>query len=227
MRALMRRYRVAILDLDGTLMDSGDAHFESWRRAFASHGREFTRSHWARLFGRNASDFLDLVMPEAAEGERRAVLEDKRRFFLGGEVQRVRLCPGARELFSAFARRGVAPYVASSSSRENVELMLSLNGLDAPVVSGAEVARGKPAPDIFLEALGRARADGHQGPAFVLEDSPFGVEAGVAAGIDTYAVLTGGSPREALAAAGALEVFEDAGGMARLLLGGRGSALVG
>lgn len=146
-------------------------------------------------------------------------MAEKRRLFLGGEVRRVRLLPGVRELFAALAALGIAPYVASSSSRENVEAMLSQGGIAAPIVSGAEVARGKPAPDIFLAALARARADGHADRAFVLEDSVPGVRAGVAAGLDTYAVLTGGTARGPLASAGALRVFDDAGHLARALLG--------
>lgn len=201
-------------------MDSGEAHFVSWRAAFEANGHPFTREQWSVLFGRTADDFFDLVMPGSALAERTAVLAEKRRLFLGDAVRKVQLCPGVRELFAVFAEQDIAPYVVSSSSKANVETMLRMHGLDMPSVHAAEVKHGKPAPDIFLLALERARDDGNDGRALVLEDSPSGVRAGVAAGLDTYGVLTGGFPEKELVAAGARQVFPDAGGLARALTKG-------
>ncbi|MDP7079856.1 MAG: HAD family phosphatase [Candidatus Undinarchaeales archaeon] len=203
--------------MDGTLMDSGEAHFVSWKAAFEANGHPFTREHWNVLFGRTANDFFDLVMPGSTSTERAAVLAEKSRLFLGDAVRSVQLCPGVRDLFAVFAEQGIAPYVVSSSSKANVEAMLHMHGLDLPSVHAADVKHGKPAPDMFLLALERARDEGNDGRALVLEDSLSGVRAGVAAGLDTYGVLTGGFPEQELVAAGARQVFPDAGGLAQAL----------
>lgn len=198
-------------------MDSGEAHFVSWKAAFEANGHPFTHEQWNVLFGRTANDFFDLVMPGSSSAERAAILDEKRRLFLGDAVRSVQLCPGVRELFAVFAEQHIAPYIVSSSSKANVEAMLHMHGFDLPSVHAADVERGKPAPDIFLLALERARNDGNTGRALVLEDSPSGVRAGVAAGIDTYGVLTGGFHEKELVAAGARKVFPDADGLARAL----------
>lgn len=198
-------------------MDSGEAHFVSWKAAFEANGHPFTREQWNVLFGRTAGDFFGLVMPGATPEERGIVLAEKGRLFLGDAVRRVPLCPGVRELFAVFAEQGIAPYVVSSSSKANVEAMLHMHGLDLPSVHAADVKYGKPAPDVFLLALERAKSDGNTGRALVLEDSPSGVRAGVAAELDTYGVLTGGFPEQELVAAGARQVFQDAGGLAQAL----------
>src|SRR5207302_925587 len=99
----------------------------------------------------------------------------------------VRTQPGARELVEHLHALGARQAIASSAPPANIDLMVQLLGLpfDA-VVSGEEVARGKPAPDIFLRAA--ERLDLPPARVVVLEDAPAGVEAGKAAGSRVIAI---------------------------------------
>ena len=197
-----------IFDCDGTLVDSEPLARTAWERALAAHGYALTDADAEASVGlpypRVHAYFAERVPLPAAEpfwGELSAELfalidSDLVRFDDAVEA--------ARELRS----RGVPVAVASSSPRERLQRTLGRAGLlDAfdVVVSGDEVANGKPAPDMFLLAaskLGVAPED-----CIVVEDSPPGVQAGVAAGMKTIGVCRVPGTEGALAAAGTVVDF--------------------
>jgi HAD superfamily hydrolase (TIGR01509 family) len=99
--------------------------------------------------------------------------------------------PGAVEFVRELHRRNIPLGVGSSAPRENIEACLEalrLNGAFASVVSGGEVVRGKPAPDIFLNAARRLGMDPER--CIVFEDAPAGVAAAQAAGMRVVGLLT-------------------------------------
>ncbi len=191
-----------IFDCDGTLVDSEPLARRAWEQTLAVHGYAPTDADMERSVGLPYPDV------HAYFGERVA-LPEAEAFWLEYSAALFALIDGtlapfddavgaAREL----RRRGVLVAVASSSRRERLERTLDRAGLLGEfdvTVAGDEVARGKPEPDMFLvaaERLGRP-----PGSCIVVEDSPPGVAAGLAAGMVTLAVCRVPGTEPSLAAA--------------------------
>ncbi|WP_411102612.1 HAD family hydrolase [Streptomyces sp. cmx-4-9] len=180
-----------IFDLDGTLVDSEPNYYESGRRTLARHGvPDFSWEQHARFIGIGTLETLQILK------ERYAIRTPVDRLLAEQNAAYLELARAGTEVFPEmrkFAERlhaeGVPTAVASGSSREAIEAVLAGTGLDAvltTVVSAEEVAHGKPAPDVFLEAARRLGV----GPAdcVVVEDAAPGVLAARAAGMDCVAV---------------------------------------
>jgi HAD superfamily hydrolase (TIGR01509 family) len=191
-----------IFDCDGTLVDSEPLARTAWERALAVHGYELTDADAEASVGlpyaRVHAYFAERVRLPAAEpfwgefsGELFALIDSELTRFDDAVA-------AARELRS----RGIPVGVASSSPRERLHRTLGRAGLlDAfdVTVAGDEVANGKPAPDMFL--LAAAKLGVPPEDCVVIEDSPPGVQAGLAAGMVTIAVCRVPGTEETLAAA--------------------------
>jgi HAD superfamily hydrolase (TIGR01509 family) len=197
-----------IFDCDGTLVDSEPLARTAWERALAPHGYALTDADAEASVGlpyprvhAYFAERVELPGPEAFwtsfSGELFALIDRELAPFDDA-------VDAARDLRA----RGIPVAVASSSPRERLHRTLSRAGLlDAfdVTVAGDEVANGKPAPDMFLlaaERLGAEPAD-----CVVIEDSPPGVQAGVAAGMVTIAVCRVPGTEASLAAAGRVVDF--------------------
>jgi HAD superfamily hydrolase (TIGR01509 family) len=184
------RPAAVVFDCDGTLVDSEPLAWRAWETELALHGYELTGADVERTRGRSYRD-VHAHFEERIEG-----LPDAASFwprFSGRlfELLEAELTPfedavqTARELRA----RGIPIAIATSSPRERLDRTLAAAGiadLFDVTVAGDEVARGKPAPDIFLaaaERLGVVPAD-----CVAVEDSPPGVEAALAAGMTVVAV---------------------------------------
>ncbi|MFI6654601.1 HAD family hydrolase [Streptomyces sp. NPDC050523] len=180
-----------IFDLDGTLVDSEPNYYEAGRRTLAEHGvPDFTWPEHERYVGVSTHETAALWKREyglAASAEE--LLADTDRRYLELARTATRAYPQMRKFVELLSTDGVPMAVASGSSPEAIEAILAGTGLDAylrTVVSAEEVPRGKPAPDVFLEAarrLGAAPAD-----CVVLEDAVPGAAAAHAAGMRCIAV---------------------------------------
>ncbi|KAF4409903.1 MULTISPECIES: HAD family phosphatase [Streptomyces] len=198
-----------IFDLDGTLVDSEPNYYEAGRRLLARYGvHDFDWAQHTRFIGIGTRETLETLRARyALDAPLGELLAGKNRLYLELAGAATEVFPQMRKLVEALHASGVPMAVASGSSRAAIEAVLAVTGLDAliPVtVSAEEVARGKPEPDVFLEAarrLGAAPAD-----CVVLEDAPPGAEAARRAGMRCVAVPyvpeTAGDP--AFAAAGLL-----------------------
>ncbi len=209
---------LVIFDCDGVLIDSEVLACRTAAETLAEFGFAITLDEYLAFVGRSARDIR--AMLEARFGPLPAELSttERARLFQRFEAE-LRPMPGAQ---AAVAGLALPVCVASSSDHDRLRLTLALTGLHglfAPAIfSATEVARGKPAPDLFLHAAGRMGV----APAacLVIEDSPAGVAAAVAAGM--WAVgFTGGShcrPRhgEQLLAAGAERIIDDLSQVAAL-----------
>jgi HAD superfamily hydrolase (TIGR01509 family) len=180
-----------IFDLDGTLVDSEPNYYEAGRRTLAEHGvPDFTWTDHERYVGISTRETV--TRWKSLYGLRASVpelLADKNRRYLELARTATRAYPEMRKFVELLAGEGVPMAVASGSSPEAIDAILAGTGLDAylrTTVSADEVAHGKPAPDVFLEAarrLGAAPAD-----CVVLEDATPGAAAAHAAGMRCIAV---------------------------------------
>ncbi|GAA3837708.1 HAD family hydrolase [Streptomyces chiangmaiensis] len=180
-----------VFDLDGTLVDSEPNYFEAARRLLADRGVPgFTWADHERYVGISTQETLALFQERYGLGAPldELLAETNRRYLELARASTL-VYPEMRVFVELLAGEGVPMAVASGSSSEAIEAILSGTGLDSrftTYVSADEVARGKPAPDVFLEAarrLGAAPAD-----CVVLEDAAPGVAAAHAAGMRCIAV---------------------------------------
>jgi beta-phosphoglucomutase len=196
-----------IWDVDGTLVDTADQHFRAWVRLAAEIGKPFTRADFAATFGmRNPEIIPKLFFPDADDA-RCAELGGRKEDLYRASVREegVQLLPGAARLLAAFAEAGWPQAVGSSAPPGNLNLLLDLTGTRrffAAVVTGDDVTRGKPDPEVFLTAAAKLGVE--PGRCVVFEDAVAGVEAARAGGMRCVAVtFVGHHPAQKLQAAGA------------------------
>ena len=171
--------RAAIFDLDGTLVDSEENYYLADRELLARRGIPFTREDKRPFVGRGNLEMLGELrdrfgLPESAE----ALAEEKNAIYLSLAETGTRVFPGVHRLLERLRARGLPVAVASGTSPAVLSRLLEVLGLAgslAAVVSAEEVPRGKPAPDVFLEAARRLGVPPQE--CVVLEDSRHGVEA--------------------------------------------------
>ena len=181
-----------ILDMDGVLVDSEPLHLEAINQVLATLGEKLSHHEAQAFLGRDDRDlFQELIARFGLAEKASELIAAKERALLDLIGEGVVPRPGVPELIVGLKMRGYLAAVASSSFRPVVDAMLDELGLmrsfDA-VVTGDEVDRGKPAPDIFLEAAERLGVEPAQ--CLVFEDAPHGVRAAVAAGMTAVAVRT-------------------------------------
>jgi HAD superfamily hydrolase (TIGR01509 family) len=200
---------VAILDIDGTLVDTNYQHAIAWYRAFRKHGIVLPVWRIHRHIGMGGDQLVAALTGDRTERELGDEIrsDEKTLYFeLIGEVETM---AGSRELIEELKRRGHTVLLASSAKEDEVEHYLDLlqarHIADAWTTSG-DVEATKPAPDLVSAAL--EGAGGSAGEAVMVGDTPWDVEAAGNAGVQTLAVLTGGFSAQELRDAGALDVFE-------------------
>jgi beta-phosphoglucomutase len=202
--------RIALLfDLDGTLVDTDHLHLAAFVEVLADSGRTLSTAEYkTRIMGQSNTAIADYLFP--GEPERAAVaIETKEAAFRDALAERVDPVPGIHALLDwAEARRaGVA--VVTNAPRANAEAMLAAAGLAArltEIVIGDEVARPKPDPLPYREAMRRLGTTPSRSVAF--EDSASGLRAARGSGAHVFGLATG-LPPEALLNAGAHAVIAD------------------
>jgi HAD superfamily hydrolase (TIGR01509 family) len=200
---------VAVLDIDGTLVDTNYQHALAWYRAFRAHGIILPVWRIHRHIGMGGDQLVAALTDDETEqrlGDEIRDTETKRYFELIDEVETME---GSRELIEHLKQRGHTVVLASSAKEKEVDHYLDLldarDLADAWTTSG-DVEETKPAPDLVSSAL--ERAGGSSGEAVMVGDTPWDVKAAAGADVQTLAVLTGGFSVQELRDAGALDVFE-------------------
>ncbi len=184
-------------DMDGTLVDSEEYHWLSWRDTMAAEGLPITHDQFMESFGqRNDTILARWLGPDAASESVQRIGDTKEELYRklvreGGLAP----LPGAAEWVKHLHHEGWAQAIASSAPRANVTAVLEvidLGGCFQAIVSAEDVTRGKPDPQVFLTAASRLGMPPSQ--CIVVEDAPAGVEAARRAGMRSIGVRRKGPP---------------------------------
>jgi HAD superfamily hydrolase (TIGR01549 family) len=215
----MSEPRIAILDVDGTLVDSNYQHAIAWYRSLRSLGETYPIWRIHRLIGMGG----DHLLPALAGDDVEERIGDEARERQGKEIDalldEIAPLPGARELLLAIKERGHRLVLASSGQQRHVDFALDL--LDARNIadawtSAADAEATKPAPDLLQAALKKLGA-APDAPSVMIGDSVFDVEAAENAGMPAIAVRSGGFGDDELRDAGALGIYDTPGDVAAAL----------
>ncbi len=199
----------AILDIDGTLVDTNYQHALAWFRAFQSSGIVLPVWQIHRHIGMGGDQLVEALTDEQTERELGEDIRAAEKSLYMRMIDEVQPMDGARELIEDLRTLGHTVVLASSAKPDEVDHYLDL--LDARELADAwtsaeDVEATKPEPDLVHSALERAEADPRE--AVMIGDTPWDVQAAARAEVQTLAVMTGGFSREELSEAGAAGVYE-------------------
>ena len=194
--------RGVIFDMDGVLVDSYQAHWESWRLMAEEFGHSLTETQFQSTFGRTSREIIATHWGDGALSPDEIARFDQRKEHLYRELVEVDFpaMAGAAELIRDLSRAGFRLAIGSSGPPENVSMVidrLGISGLMQGTVTGRDVSRGKPDPEVFLKAaakLGLSPVD-----CAVVEDAPVGITAANAAGMVSIALVSTGHIAERVA----------------------------
>jgi HAD superfamily hydrolase (TIGR01549 family) len=196
----------AILDVDGTLVDTNYHHAIAWYRAFRQNGVVLPIWRIHRHIGMGGDQLVEALGGEGLENEKGDDIRDAESVLYRELMSEVEALDDARELIEDLKQRGHAIVLASSAKEHEVDHYLDL--LDARELADGwttsdDVEATKPEPDLVVAAVEKAGG----GEAVMVGDSTWDCEAAKRAGLDTIAVLTGGFSETELRDAGALAVY--------------------
>jgi beta-phosphoglucomutase-like phosphatase (HAD superfamily) len=205
----MARPTGVLLDVDGTLVDSNDAHARAWVKALAEAGVRAEFGVVRRLIGKGGDKLLPEVSgiaPDSPEGK--AISKRRGEIFRTEYLPGLKPFPGAKELLARMTEARLKLAVASSAKKDELKDLLRVCGADEFIeasTSSDDAENSKPDPDIVHAALGRL---GHPPEKVILlGDTPYDVEASLRAGIRVVALRCGGWGDADLR--GAVRVYDD------------------
>ncbi len=210
---------IAVVDVDGTLIDSNYHHALAWYRAFRSLGEPVPAWRLHRLIGMGGDQVVAAIGGQELEDR----LGDRLRARHGEEfepmVAEMEPLPGARDMLVAIRDRGHRLVLASSGHADQVQGYLDLLDVQDLVeawTTSEDVSASKPHPDLLQAAIGKIGvADGTS--SVMIGDSIFDVQAASRAGFPALVVRSGGFGDDELRAAGALDIFDTPGDLAAAL----------
>jgi HAD superfamily hydrolase (TIGR01549 family) len=200
--------RIALLDVDGTLIDTNYHHAIAWYRAFRDHGMAIPVWRLHRHIGMGGDQLVAAVAGSAVESAKGDDLRAAHTQRYKALIDEVVPMADATELLRQLAERGHEVILASSGSADDIAHYRALLDADQWITDQTlsdDVERTKPSPDIVDAALAKARSDG---PGVLIGDSTWDCQAARRAGVTPIAVLTGGFSEAELRDAGAADVFE-------------------
>jgi HAD superfamily hydrolase (TIGR01509 family) len=201
------RSRIAILDVDGTLVDTNYHHAIAWFRAFRRHFLTLPMWRIHRHIGMGGDQLVAALAGDEVEERLGDSIRDAESELYRELIGEVQAMEGSRELIEDLKKEGNVVVLASSAKEWEVEHYIELLGAAEIVddwTTSSDVERTKPQPDLVHAALDKA---GAEGDALLIGDTVWDVEAAARAGVETLAVLTGGFSEAELRDAGAKDVF--------------------
>jgi HAD superfamily hydrolase (TIGR01549 family) len=197
----------AILDVDGTLVDTNYQHALAWYRAFRQHGLVLPVWRIHRHIGMGGDQLVAALTSDEVEEQKGEDIRAAETTLYLQLIEEVQPLTGARELIEDLRRAGRRVVLASSAKPEEVDHYLELldaRGIVDDWTTSGDVEATKPEPDLVHAAIEKAGED----DAVMVGDSTWDCIAAKNAGIQTVAVLTGGFSEQELLDAGAACVFE-------------------
>jgi HAD superfamily hydrolase (TIGR01509 family) len=201
--------RAVLLDVDGTLIDSNDAHARAWVDAFAEFGHTVPFERVRPLIGKGGDKLMPEcigVDPESPEGK--PISERRSEIFRERYLPTLKPFPRATELLERMRAEGLRLVVATSAKKDEMDALLEVcrgSELVDERTSSDDAEESKPDGDIVEAALSRADVEPHE--ALMLGDTPYDVEAARRAGVRTVALRSGGWDDAALA--GSVAIYAD------------------
>jgi len=199
--------RAALLDVDGTLVDSNYQHALAWYRAFRRSGIVLPLWRIHRHVGMGGDQLVPALAGDDVDEARGDEIRDRRDEAFSELIDEVEPLEGSRELIVDLKERGLTVVLASSAPEKELDRYLEL--LDARELADCwttddDVQASKPEPDLVRAALEKAGTD----DATMVGDTPWDVQAARKAGVETICLITGGFSESELREAGASAVFE-------------------
>ncbi len=209
-RAGEGKARGVILDIDGTLVLSNDAHARAWVEAFTEHGYSIPFERVRPLMGMGGDKLLPTLVPDlsSTEGVGKQIAERRKEIFLTRYAPTLQAAPGARPLVERMRDAGLRLVVASSARRDELEALLKAAQVDDLLdqrVTASDAKESKPAPDVVGVAMDRIGLP--PGQVVMLGDTPYDIESAGKLGVRTLAVRCGGFDDARLA--GAIAIYDD------------------
>lgn len=190
----MTTKKAALLDVDGTLLDSNDAHAQSWVDTFAAHGFDVDPQLVRDLIGKGGDKLLDETVHVAKDSpEGKELTKHRAAIFKKTYLPQLRAFPGARALLERMKEAGLKLVVATSAGSDEVNDLLKQAGVDDLIqatTTSSDAKESKPDPDIVVAALARAGCAPRE--AVMLGDTPYDVSAARKAGVAVVALRCGG-----------------------------------
>ena len=186
--------KAVLFDVDGTLVDSNDAHADAWVNAFREHGVNVDWLKVRRSIGMGGDKLMPAVSgisESSPQGE--AIAKERGKIFKRDFLPRIKAFRNASRLVATIKDRGLIAVAASSAAKDELTPLLKIAGADSLMdakTSGDDAEESKPEPDIILAALKRAGASADE--AIMIGDTPFDVEAARRAGVKVIGFRSGG-----------------------------------
>jgi len=205
----MKPLKAVLLDVDGTLVDSNDAHAQAWSEVLQHNGYPGTFERVRELIGKGG----DKLIPEItglADGshEAKRLTSERSALFARVYLPQIQPFPRVEALLQRLRAAGLDLIVATSAGAEELRPLLEIcNALPylQHQTSSDDADRSKPDPDIIQAALRKAGCSA--GEAVMIGDTPYDVQAAAKANVPTIALRSGGHPDHALS--GALAIYDD------------------
>lgn len=201
-----------IFDIDGTLIDSVDAHTKSWVTTFNHFGHTVEFEQIRQQIGKGGEFIIeDVLSPEDVEAKGKEIRNWRSQYYYDHFLKEVQPFPKVKELFQRVHDDGLLIVLATSAQPESAEHYIELLGV-SNLIEGAtttgDVEKAKPQPDVFEAALAKLEGISAE-QVIVVGDSPYDAEAAAKASLRTVGVLTGGFSEERLKSAGCIAIYKD------------------
>ena len=210
---MTRRYHGVLLDVDGTLVDSNDAHAHSWVETFEAHGHAVAFPRVRRMIGMGGDRLIETITgaPKGSKESER-LSEARSENFRDKWLRHVKPLLGARALVLRLGAEGYQFAIASAAKATELDALLEIAGIVDLVdrrSTSSDVKASKPSPEAIEGALPLLDVD--RSRVVMIGDTPYDVAAARGAGVDIVGVTTGGWSAEALA--GAVAIFDGPAGL--------------
>ena len=204
--------QAVILDVDGTLVLSNDAHAQAWVEAFAAFGYEVSFEQVRPLIGMGGDKVIPKMVPDLNDeaGDGKAISERRKELIINRYGPKLQPADGSRQLILRMQSAGLRLIIASSATSEELQVLLKAAQVDDlldEATTSDDAEASKPAPDIVEVALSKLKMAPDQ--VLMLGDTPYDVQSAGAAGVAVIALRCGGFDDGKLG--GAIAIYDDPG----------------